>query len=382
MLGLCVLLTMGAVNAALNMTYLLASLLIAGFQVALIMPLWSLRGLRCTRAIQGPPHAGEAFAVTLWVSSTRRTPTRFVVVEEPLAGATGRGRNPLRRLVASIAPGERVALACVAPAMRRGVHVLPGLRWSSRFPFGVAENAVQSRAGGELVVYPARGRLNARTLAALRTKGIRTGVPAQSGLEGEDFRSLREYRPGDNPRRIHWRSSARLGQVYVREMEYERSAPVLIVLDSRLPGSLSDASREGARQALETAISFAAEVSREALARGCGVTLVALFPEARAVTAAPCADAMTTINEALARLTPAADESAEALGEAAQEAGIASARRVIAVSPVVETARGLRAALRGYAAQCHVAGDPGFAAVFSMAATGGGGVAMPGEGAA
>ena len=362
--------TLGAFNAALNTVYLLASLLVALFLVALATPLLSLHGLLCRRAIREPPHAGDPFEVSLWLYSARRTVARLVAVEEPLAAQAGPGHRAARRLALLIPPGGRVRLDCTLPPFQRGVHPLPGLRWSSRFPFGVAEVVVQSEAEGELVVYPARGRLNAQTVSALRPHGTRSGGLSRTGLRGEDFRSLRDYRPGDSRRLIHWRATAHTGRLCVREMERERSAPVMIVLDARLPASLDEAARESARDAMETAISFAAELSRAALEQGCGTTLVGFFPEAKAISVAAGPGATAAINEPLARLAASEEETADALLPAARKAGIAGARQVIAVSPTRETAQGLRSVLKGYRVQYHVAGDAGFAAVFSVARSG------------
>jgi uncharacterized protein (DUF58 family) len=74
--------------------------------------------------------------------------------------------------------------------------------------------------------------------------------------EGE-FRSLREYRPGDNPKRIHWPTSARLQKLYVREFERREMPSVLILLDSFVPEDQS-AESAGRRERYERAVSFAA----------------------------------------------------------------------------------------------------------------------------
>jgi len=365
LLLLAVLFALGAINAALNLTYLLASLLIAVFVAALVMPALSLRGLRCRRSLARPPHAGEPFTVGLWLISTRRTTAHLVAVEEPLAALSRPGAGPVRRLAFAIPPGGQVRLDCTLPPLPRGVHPLPGLTWSSRFPFGVAECAVRSSADGEIVVYPARGRLATELVAALRPTGTRAGVPARYGMPTEEFRSIREYVPGDNPRSIHWRTSARLGRLCVRELERERSAPVMVVLDARLPPGLPAVARARAADCLEKAISFAGEVCRSALAHGCGATLVGFFPKPDVLSVAPGPRAMQEIYDALARLAPAESESAVALRSVAERSGIRRAWRIVAVTPVEETARALHVAFRGYPVQMHIAGAPGFERIFT-----------------
>jgi len=361
---LAALFSLGAINAGLNLTYLLASLLIAVFMVALVMPALSLRGLRCKRSLADPPHAGEPFTVGLWLINGRRTTARLVAIREPLAAQSSGGGQPARLLAFAIPPGGRIRLQCTLPPFRRGVHPLPGLVLSSRFPFGVAEYAVQSAAEGELVVYPVRGRLGAEVVASLRPTGTRLGSPSRYGLRTEEFRTLREYVPGDNPRAVHWRTSARLGRLCVREFERERSAPVVVLLDSRLPRSLPSGSHARAAECVETAISFAGEVCRLAVMRGSGATLVGFFPEPRTISASPNLRSMHAIYDALARLVPSESDSAAPLRQVAQRVGIGRAWRVIAVTPVEETARGLLDAFRDVRMQVHVANAPGFERLF------------------
>jgi len=364
LLLLSVLIALGAFNATLNLTYLLASLLLAIFLVALVMPFVNIRGIVCRRALGHPPHAGEPFETALRLYNKRRTAARVISVEEPLAEPRGRVQ---RKLAMIIPPGGRVRMECRLPPMPRGVHPIPALRWSTRFPFGVAEIICRAKKKAELVVYPARGKLSAWVTAAIRPQGVRTGAPARHGVTSSDFRSIREFRPGDNPRHIHWRVSARQDKLCVREMERERSAPVVILLDARLPASLDKPRRRAAREALETAISFAGELSRYALAQGCGLTLIGFFPEPRSLAVTPDRHALGRIYEALARLKPSDAATADALLAPLRRCRLGAADRVVAISPIHATAETLRALLQGIRTQYYVADDPAFATIFAVA---------------
>jgi uncharacterized protein (DUF58 family) len=77
-----------------------------------------------------------------------------------------------------------------------------------------------------------------------------------AGYRGE-YRSLRPYRPGDDPRDIHWRSSARLREPVMREYERDRALTRWICLDLRgEPG-------EEAEAAVEVAAALAARAAGE-----------------------------------------------------------------------------------------------------------------------
>jgi uncharacterized protein (DUF58 family) len=363
MFGVCMVLTAGAVNAQLNLIYLLASLLISGFLVAVFLPLAGIRGLRCRRGPVAPPHAGEAVTLPLVLTNRRRRAARFIMVEQPDGAGTSRSA---RTLAAEVKPGGQLELDCTLAPRPRGVHRVAGLRFSSRAPFGLSDWGRRSDTGGDFVVYPARGRLNTATLTSLKPQGRRAETVTTSGLQGGDFRSLREYEPGDNIRLIHWKSSARLGTLHVREMERERTAQLMMILDSRLPPSASRRRSSHGRLPLERAVSFAAEVGRACLARGSGVLLAAWFPDPKTVRVRPGPGAIERLYELLARLDPAREETADGLQKAARDGGLATAWRVMAVTPLGVTARSFREAFRAYPVELHVADAPQFRRTFTM----------------
>lgn len=391
LLLVCVLMSMGAFNSSLNMIYLLASLLIGIFVIALVAPLWSTGRIECGRTLPELPVAGEPFHIDLHARSRRRTSVRFLALRDPLcSGDRGRMRN---NLVLRLDPGERVTVTGLANALPRGAHRLKGVTWASGFPFGIAESRVRAVSIEELIVYPARGALSMEMSLALKAQGTRIGAPSRMGVPSEEFRAVREYKPGDNPRRIHWRATAHHDKLHVREMERERFAPMLVILDSRIPESLPPEERRRAEEGLELAVSFTAEMCRYAQRERSAIAVLAFWPAARmlrvetsgevdsatgeaplvepapAVASSPGARLPYGSNHiltALARLTPAADERAGALTEILSLAEIAQMRRVVAVTPTRRTALGLRPVIDELSAQLLIAADPGFRSVFRL----------------
>jgi uncharacterized protein (DUF58 family) len=412
----CILLTMGAINSGLNVTYLLAGLTITIFLAGVIAPLWNGRGVDFRREILEPPYAGEPFNYTLVVTGRRVSVARLARFRDPLGGPKSESQ-----LVARIPAKGTVRIPCVGAPLRRGPHPMPPVEWRSGFPFGLAECGRWLGDGAELLVYPARGRLEQSLASPAKPVAARAGVRRVTGVLTEDFRSLREYRPGDSLRRVHWRASAHRGRLHVRELERERFAPTLILLDSRIPaglnaekppdpGALSE--REQAEQGLELAVSFAAEVARLALRQGNNVTIVGYFPQPAVLTAArrgdfrfesdefsatKCAkaakkagaeaarpDASAAIEldvlrlessrgrsfdrlmEALARLTPSDADTADALPALASRARLNFSGRVVGVSPTPATAQSLRIAFAGRPAEIYAATEANFSEVFRL----------------
>src|SRR5262249_42056010 len=146
---------------------------------------------------------------------------------------------------------------------RRGRHRLSGFRLSTKFPFGLVQKSRDVASPAEVIVYPA---LVPIAPAALRALPVLHGGSRQKWRSRDgDFFGLRDFRPGDDPRDIHWRTTARRGVPFVRENEDDEGIEATVVLDN-VAGA--------APEAFETAVSQAASFALELLGRGFRVSLV------------------------------------------------------------------------------------------------------------
>jgi len=99
----------------------------------------------------------------------------------------------------------------------------------------VTSREVQLDAKGQLFVFPPVLRLRHVAIRPRRTRVYAGTIPARAGGTGTEFFGVREYQPGDPPRAINWRASARHADaLYSNEFQQERVADVGIVLDGRL----------------------------------------------------------------------------------------------------------------------------------------------------
>jgi uncharacterized protein (DUF58 family) len=196
---------------------------------------------------------GESSAVTLRVGNASRLRGATLVAHDRCGDASV--PVPLLRLKAG---GETTAQYQV-PTDRRGVVAIGPLRVVRRDPLGLLELARGYGGAAQVWVYPRVHRLSA----------IPTGV-ARS-LDGRDdrvphgtitFDTLREYVVGDELRRVHWRTSAKVGELMVRE-QLDTSLPRLVVLLDDRPGSYADPDRF--ESACEAAASLILAALREEL---------------------------------------------------------------------------------------------------------------------
>ncbi|MEV4518430.1 DUF58 domain-containing protein [Dactylosporangium sp. NPDC049525] len=182
-------------------------------------------------------------AVTL---SRRISPQRLSVGEEATARITVTNRSRLPALpftavdrvgerdltipVPPLAAGAERELTCQVPAHRRGRLRLGPLTVQRRDPFGLFVWAERQAADGVLWVHPRVHPLPALHVGTvLDYEGRSTDTPR---LGTVTFTSLRDYVPGDDPRRIHWKSTARVGTLIVKEHVDTTEPTTTVVLDT------------------------------------------------------------------------------------------------------------------------------------------------------
>jgi uncharacterized protein (DUF58 family) len=217
------------------------------------------------------------------------TPSRIVVGEQaqvrlvlgnPHSFGTGPlritetvpGGRPLRFSVAGVRGRQRRTVAYPLPALRRGRYTVGPTTVMASDPFGLVTADTRSTDVGELIVRPSTVRLASLTLPVAWRDGAAT-LSHSVGSGGSDDASVREYRHGDDLRKIHWRSTARSGAFMVRQEERPWQGESLVLLDHRaLAYPTAPAQPDSA--ALEWAISAAASIGCHLAERGRRVAVV------------------------------------------------------------------------------------------------------------
>ena len=144
---------------------------------------------------------------------------------------------------------------------RRGKYRFRDLDVGTRSPFGLVEHRVTIGLSDQIVVYPTIGRLTRRWFQMQRqATENRRGQRHDRSAQQVEYHGLRDYRSGDSPRWIHWRTSARRGELMVKEFEQQNEQDLAILIDPWLPRTKASAEQ---REALEQAISFAATLCLE-----------------------------------------------------------------------------------------------------------------------
>lgn len=359
-LALAAFLYLVAFNADVNLLMLLCATMVSVFFVSFAAPNFVLFRLTCRRTLPAEAYANEPFRVALRVRNPRENASRSLTGLDHVC----RGKQVLLRPRAWMdgVEGQRErAMDYSAMLPQRGAYSFRNLALSTGFPFGLA-GGTRWFLGGEqeLLVYPQRGRLQKNlNLVLHRTRSL-VGASVRRAVGEEEFRSLREFVPGDNPRRIHWKTTARLGEPYVREMEWARESSLLVMADSQ-----ADMGDEEAMRRLELALSFVAEVARRVTGEGGVVRFAAYGPELAVTEPLSELRDMRKLLAVLARLRPAPERSLAELTSHKKVAYHAAGRRLaVFLSRASEAA--FRRAHRGAPLRSYVAGSAEFAAVFQL----------------
>jgi hypothetical protein len=115
-----------------------------------------------------------------------------------------------------------------------------------------------------LVVYPRIGRLTRRwQLMNRESSQTRRGQQHDRSAQQMEYHGLRDYRPDDSPRWIHWRTSARINQLMIKEFEQQSEQDLVILLDPWMPRNrVTDAMRAQTELAIEFAASLCVDLCR------------------------------------------------------------------------------------------------------------------------
>lgn len=207
---------------------------------------------------------GDTLRLTYTLRNAGRMPKPWLEVNNPTnlpGGLVGR----------ALSLGSRRERSWVVktPLARRGHFRIEPLQIRTGDPFGLFEASAAVGQGLTLVVYPRIERLPMWRLPAANIEGSHS-APERTLQTTPLATTVRPYAPGDSFNRIHWKSTARHGEIQVKEFDLEQTSDVWIFLDldRRVQAGRGDEST------VEVAIRAAASIADRGLLenRAVGIT--------------------------------------------------------------------------------------------------------------
>jgi uncharacterized protein (DUF58 family) len=236
---------LATLNTGNNLLYLLLGALLGTIALSGWLSEQALRGIRVRRVLPRAIRAGGHARIEYVVHNRKpRLPAHGLIIRElghppdalP-ASAAVEGRPVFSTAyVPVLEPGGYGRARAQVTAQRRGVFPLHGLTLGTGFPFGLFDKERDVPLAGSLVVWPRAHRpVRQPRVGGRMGAAQRSGAGAAAGSARGDYRGLREYRPGDDPRDLHWRSTARRGEPILRQYDRDATDEYWVVLDIVCP---------------------------------------------------------------------------------------------------------------------------------------------------
>lgn len=286
-------------NSGHPATAILAALLFAVWIVSRAAPHFFLRGITLLRDCADTATQDDTEVFSFRARSTGGRPARFFTIEDSNSAAYPGERRP-SFYVTEAAKDEGTSLRYQRALYKRGIYKIGPAVVRCGFPIGLVEivrevaNSVRT-----ITVLPRVHELRRLPLAGLNLGQPHSFLVARGGGD-QSFLGVREYRRGDSPRHIHWPSSARQGELIVKEFESERAGQLSVLLDLNIAAHVGT-DRDASFEYLAT---IAASVCAFALQHGQRVQLLGWTGDAYQRGPASGRGALGLLLHALAALEP------------------------------------------------------------------------------
>src|SRR5215467_8151423 len=258
-IGSTLVIALAALNTGNNLLFLILACLIANILMSGFLSYICLTGVEMN--LEMPEHifAGHTERATVELANEKMTMPSFSLTVEAVTPENAKNSTAVlqSKVYFPYLPrheSQRQRVPVTSP--HRGAFRQDIFRIVTRFPFGFLQKARRLEMKKEVLVYP-----SVETLADFAEifTGIEGALESMSKGRGQDLYALREYLPTDSARHVHWKASARLGALMVREFTVEEDFRVLLVLDPHLPPDVTPPTSQEIRNArFERAVTLCA----------------------------------------------------------------------------------------------------------------------------
>jgi uncharacterized protein (DUF58 family) len=230
-----------ALNTGNNLLFLILASLIAVILMSGVLSSITLSGVALYLELPEPIFAGQTVRARVELENEKLTLPSFSLKVEAV--------QPKNATSPAVVLGTPVYFPYLARKARmeqnvpltfarRGVYRQDSFRIVTRFPFGFLQKAHRLDLKAQAVVYPSVEP--AQEFFEI-LPGLQGALESLNKGRGDELYALRDYVPNDSARHVHWKASARLGSLMVREFAREEDYRVLLVLDPHVGTSAASA---------------------------------------------------------------------------------------------------------------------------------------------
>ncbi|WP_417847810.1 DUF58 domain-containing protein [Thalassoglobus sp.] len=190
-----------------------------------------LRLLNVSRVLPERVMAGETFTTSIFFENRKTWLTVWLMTVHD-AVTKGDGWMSPEVLFVRVPAGSQRQGHYQIKVRDRGRYQFGPVRVTTQFPLGLVERGNRLDEFEELLVYPRIGHLKTEWRRLLQNSTeLVSDVRTMGGPFNDEMSQLREYRQGDDPRMIHWRTSARVDELIVCEYDESRDRNLLLIID-------------------------------------------------------------------------------------------------------------------------------------------------------
>ena len=245
-----ILIAVAALNTGNNLIYLILSMMLSILALSVLILKINTYGLAVEVSPQYPVFANTPANVDVTLTNKKKMiPSYSINVLIP-------GHMNKEAYFQKV-PAKADMLTTVSVTFRkRGVYAYGDFFMESSFPFIFFTQRIKRKTGGEIIVYPELKKID-------RSDFESPGKGSEFSLsrigKGDEFATVREFRYGDDWRRIHWKASAKTSKIMIMEYSVEEAKRLTVILDNLAPYDSGS---------FEKAVSFAASICESFLADG------------------------------------------------------------------------------------------------------------------
>jgi uncharacterized protein (DUF58 family) len=202
----------GAINTGNNLLYLVLAMCCSFIVVSGVLSEQTLKGISVEASLPKTVYPKDSYPLHLKISNSKKIiPSYSLYVEFPL-DPVGRYRIEQTAYAYQVSSQSTVDKSLMFVGLKRGPVHLKTVHLKTSFPFGFFVKIKTLPINVETLIFPVIKKVALPSPTEYSEEGEGT-----IGLVGDDLYSIREYQPGDPMSAIHWKSSAKTGNLRVKE---------------------------------------------------------------------------------------------------------------------------------------------------------------------
>lgn len=230
-------LSLATFNTGNNLLILILSFLLASFIVSGLVANLVLLGLKISLNVPETIHAGQRAVFLVTLHNLKRFSPSFALKlkgERRGAGEEIQGTDFFvqEKSFPYVRAKEKVSVNLHSEFSRRGVYPVRGFEVKTTFPFGFFSRGRNLDAKGSILVFPALRNLNSIFMRYPHLQGVEQKERRGSGT---DLYNIRGYNSGDSSRFVHWKSTAKLARLMIKDFSREEEFALNLFFSTYLP---------------------------------------------------------------------------------------------------------------------------------------------------